>query len=181
MLAASGVIVAPVLAAGPDNPIEELKFCARMEMRDSRVNCYEDLGKRMLASDVKSLPSGSALSASDAKAEIAAGAAVAEASLPAVETSEPKQMKEDMGGYQFEGKPSDHPDNDIQARVVLCQQDRDKAWYFKFENGQVWKQVDRRTLHFKECDFPAVVSRDGFGYKLQVKGEGVKIRISRRK
>ena len=86
-----------------------------------------------------------------------------------------------MGGYQYAEKPSDHPDNDINTRVVQCQQDRDGAWYFKFDNGQVWKQVDGTSRRFKDCDFPVVVSKDGFGYKMQVEGEGAKIRISRRK
>ena len=93
-------------------------------------------------------------------------------------------QKPSMGGYKFEEKPSDHPDNTdntVFARVTLCQQDRDKVWFFKFDNGQVWKQVDRTRLSFQDCDFPVAILKDGFGYKMQIEGSEKQIRISRKK
>ena len=119
--------------------------------------------------------------ASTASAAPVIAGAVSETTPAAVTPSEQPSMNDSMGGYQYAEKLSDNPDNNIHTRVTRCQQDGSKAWYFKFENGQVWKQVDRTTRRFKECDFPVVVSKDGFGYKMQVEGKGAKIRISRRK
>jgi len=176
-------ICAGTAVATPEDIVAELKSCARMSESNARTSCYEALGKRVIedksspATTAETVPSPA--ESPEPAAGVAATATASSAVAPAP-ASQP-QMEDNMGGYKYAEKASDHPDNDIHTRVVQCQQDRDKVWFFKFENGQVWKQVDRSRLNFKDCDFPVVVSKDGFGYKLQVEGEGRKIRISRRK
>jgi len=183
-LAIFSIIVAPALAADSGETVEALTACARMEERDARVDCYETLGQRVLADTALGQQTSPAFTTPGASVDPAVGVAtaVAVSAEPVIETApaEPK-MEKDMGGYQFEEKAPDHPDNDIHTRVVLCQKNADKVWFFKFENGQVWKQVDRRILNFQACDFPVILSRDGFGYKLEIEGQVGKIRISRRK
>lgn len=187
IIAATAAVFSPASVADSAAIVGELKSCARIVASDARISCYESLGKRVIRDETSTLnspnpvpdPAPKASTTATATA-LGAGTVSETASAPVVPREQPS-MNDTMGGYQYAEKPSDHPDNDINTRVILCQQDRYKVWYFKFENGQVWKQVDRTTRQFKDCDFPAVVSKDGFGYKMQVEGKGAKIRISRRK
>jgi len=93
---------------------------------------------------------------------------------------------ETIGGYQFEPKRSAEEEVEkqveegLRTRVVKCQKSREAIWYFKLENGQIWKQVDRQSLSFQGCDFGAVVANDGIGYVLRIDGRKGKIRIKRR-
>lgn len=175
LLAAASLLFCPVLSADSTDVVDELKQCARITQQESRIDCYESLGRRVLGSEASE--QGAAVvepATPDAKPQVSAAA------VAAVPSDKP-EMNDQIGGYKFEEKPSDHPDNAIHARVVLCQRDRDKAWHFKFENGQVWKQVDRTTLNFQGCDFPVTILKDGFGYKMKIEGSERQIRISRRK
>lgn len=67
----------------------------------------------------------------------------------------------------------------VAAHVSSCPRNARKKLMFYFENGHVWKQVDNKRLRYKDCDFDVVISKDGFGYKMQQLGEESKIRISR--
>ena len=176
-------IYAGAVSAGAEDIVAELKTCAKMLEDDTRSHCYEAPGKRVIEADSSAIAPTNPVSSPAVDSEAAVGAGVAASASTAASSpsaSEPK-MEENMGGYQYADKPSDHPDNNINTRVTQCQQDMDKVWFFKFENGQAWKQVDRGRLNFKDCNFAVIVSKDGFGYKMQVEGEGRKIRISRRK
>ncbi len=174
--------------------VAELKNCARIVANDVRIACYETLGKQVIQGETtmqtnpKPEPGDGTTSAETVSVGTAATKATSTAAAPETTTAsaivapgEQPRMTDSMGGYKFEEKPSDHPDNDIHTRVVRCQQNINKEWYFEFENGQVWKQVDRNRRHFKACDFAVVVSEDGFGYVMRVEGKDWKIRISRRK
>ena len=87
-----------------------------------------------------------------------------------------------MGGYKFKDPEEDPDEMAMVTRVVECQKERGSgSWYFRFENGQVWKQVDRRTLNFQGCDFAVKVVSDGFGYVMRIEDRKGKIRVSRKK
>ena len=184
-IAVTAPVFSPASVADSNAIVDELKNCARIAASDTRIACYEALGRQVIESETltqagpKPTPMASTTSAV-AVGTVAPTVETAPATASAAPIAQPS-MNDEMGGYQYAEKASDHPDNDINTRVVQCQQDRDKAWYFKFDNGQVWKQVDGTSRRFKDCDFPVVVSKDGFGYRMQVEGEGAKIRISRRK
>ncbi len=182
LLVVTTAAFAPVASANSTDVIEALKTCARTVQQEARIECYEALGKRVLASaeatpDVADVAETAPVVQPGAAQEGAVEAAVATAAVSAPKAD----MDEHMGGYEYQEKPSDHPDNAVHARVTLCQQDRGKVWYFKFENGQVWKQVDRTRLNFQGCDFAVTILKDGFGYKMQIEGSERQIRISRRK
>ncbi len=184
VIAAITAVFSPASAADSAAIVGELKSCARIDARDARVACYEVLGKRAIQDETSTVIMPSTVRQANTTPNAAVGSgtvsAAATASTPAAPSAQPT-MTDSMGGYQYAEKSSDHPDNDIYTRVIQCQQDMDKVWFFKFENGQVWKQVDRAARHFNDCDFPVVLSKDGFGYKMQIEGKGSKIRISRRK
>jgi len=128
--------------------------------------------------------------APEAPAAATAPAAVAPAAAPpaAASVENPNtESYEEIGGYEFQSERSEQEELEKQAdegmrtRVVLCQRSRENIWYFKLENGQIWKQVDRQSLSFQGCDFGAVVANDGLGYVLRIDGRKGKIRIKRRK
>ncbi len=157
--------------ARPQEPLEELKACARTSERDARVACYEELGQRLLAQEAATTSTGSTVSASTQAASAAATVAV---------TSTP-QLSDELGGEEYKKEP-DAEDNDNQGLITGCKKGPDKKWYFSFENGQVWKQNNDRRLSLKEdCKMLATISKDFFGYKMEVEGLKGKIRISRRK
>lgn len=65
------------------------------------------------------------------------------------------------------------------GHVSKCQQAHDKRWFFIFDNDQVWKQVDRKRAYYKNCDFDVSISKDSFGYVMNIEGKDSKIRVRR--
>ena len=146
------------------DPVEALKACAKMTDRDARLSCYDELGKRLI--DEESSDKTSSAN-DDVQAEGAAAATTA-----AVTPSLP----DDLGGTSFE-KKSGTPQN--KGRVTSCEKGADNRWYFFFDNEQVWKESNTGRYRFKDCNFVATITRDGFGYKMQQQGETRKIRVKR--
>jgi hypothetical protein len=93
---------------------------------------------------------------------------------------EPAPLTEDVGEEQLdpELRPERQPES-FRGRVTKCQQDASNKWYFYFDNGQVWKQRSGNRVRFRECDFGVTITKDTFGYKMQVDGETKTIRIGR--
>lgn len=136
--------------------IDELKDCARTEDDQSRAACYEELGSRILGSD----------------SEMSVESGAPEPDAP------PEQMSEDIGGDVFEKQSEDYVESS-RGLILSCRQAADKKWLFTFENGQVWKQSDGRRYRYKECNYYVTITKDTFGYKMQVDGEKAKVRIRR--
>ncbi len=154
--------------------IDELKRCAKITEQDNRIDCYEALGQRVLLEDKPG----------EAPAVAKPAVAVSTGTAAVVTPSNKEKSVDTMGGYKFDEKTSDSSesnDDTYDTRVIQCQKDSGGSWYFKFENGQVWKQVDRRILNFQGCDFAVTVIDGGFGYSMKVDGRKGNIRISRRK
>lgn len=190
-----------LVAAEAESVVEALKSCARTANPEARFKCYDRLGQQVLSSETQSavvsdvaepaaaavVPTGAPVAATQAPAAPAtATTAVApEAAAKAVESSS-VDASDTIGGYQFEPKLSAEEEAEkqveegLRTRVVKCQKNREGIWYFKLENGQVWKQTDRQSLFFRDCDFGAVVANDGLGYVLRIDGRKGKIRIKRR-
>ncbi|MDJ0904433.1 MAG: hypothetical protein QNI96_00330 [Woeseiaceae bacterium] len=98
----------------------------------------------------------------------------------AAPSSGPQPLTEEVGKEQLSGKsrPDQEPES-FRGRVVDCKQDASKKWYFYFDNGQVWKQRANARLSNRDCDFEVTITKDSFGYKMQIVGEGKKIRVGR--
>ena len=93
---------------------------------------------------------------------------------------EPMPLSEEIGREQLSGdEASGEEPETFAGKVTDCRQDAAKKWYFFFDNGQVWKQKNSDTLRIRDCEFEATITKDIFGYKMQIDGEGKKIRIGR--
>ena len=150
-----------LLAGGPAwsaESIADIKVCAEVTDADARLACFDDLAERVQHEELSVDP----------------------ASAVASEKPEEASLPEHLGGADFE-EQSDNFETHHQGMITKCQQGSDGRWYFRFSNGQVWKQSNLNRRRFKECSFPATITRDGFGYKMviEVQGKQKTIRISR--
>lgn len=67
----------------------------------------------------------------------------------------------------------------VATKVTRCTKGSRGKYLFYLEGGEVWKQISDKRLWFKSCDFGATVSKDLFGYKMQIDGEKSSVRVSR--
>jgi hypothetical protein len=129
----------------------DMARCAELENADARLACYDEVIGRSI-----SRPN------------------------PEAAEKEPNPLTEEVGQEQLDSKDKPHQEPEAYAgRVTECQQDASNKWYFVFDNGQVWKQRSNARLPVGECDFSVTITKDAFGYKMQIEGEGKKIRIGR--
>ena len=164
------LMLAGTASARPAEPIDELKACARTSERSERVACYEELGQRLLAEDAATTSTAPTASVATQAAPVAA--AVAATSTP--------QLGDELGGEKYEKKP-DIETIDNRGLITSCKKGPDKKWYFFFENGQVWKQVNDRRLSLEDdCNMLATITSDFFGFKMEAEGLKGRIRITRR-
>ena len=150
-----------LLAGGPAwsaESIADIKACAEVTDADARLACFDDLAERVQHEELSVDP----------------------ASAVAAEELEEGSVPEHLGGADFE-EQSDNFKTHHQGTITECQQGGDGRWYFRFSNGQVWRQSNLDRRRFKECSFLATISRDGFGYKMviEVQGKQKTIRVSR--
>jgi len=150
-------------------PVDQLKACARTADREARIACYEALGRQVLDAE--------------AKAETAEPAAEPEPPAPATTVATAAvagtpALKEDLGGEQFRKEP-DPADGVNRGLITSCKKGPSDRWYFYFDNGQVWKQTNSGRLHLSDCERVATISKDWFGYRMEIEGHKGKIRIAR--
>ena len=142
-----------LLSAGADGRGQEADDLAR-------CNSIDDAGERLACYDA----------ASGRNAE----------ERPVAAEPEVSALSDDIGQEQI--TQGDRPDDEstlVRGTVTNCQRDASGRYYFYFENGQVWKQKDERKLRHRSCSFDVLITRDFFGYRMQVVGEENEIRISR--
>ena len=136
--------------------VEELKVCARMTDQDARFACFDNLGERVLREEpADKKPTQEKMAQPEAVTATATNA---------------QPLPDDLGrskSIQYSGL------------ITSCQKGQYGDWYFIFDNGQVWKEVNNRNLRFKECNFNATITKDVFGYKMQIDGVEKTIRIRR--
>ncbi|MBT8081903.1 MAG: hypothetical protein KJO56_05735 [Gammaproteobacteria bacterium] len=143
-------------AAQPVDTVEELKVCARMTDKEARLACFDDLGDRVLREEP-----------ADQKPP---QEKVAQAEAESATRSNAQPLPDELGRSttaQYVGL------------ITSCKKGGRGDWYFFFDNGQVWKEVNRRNLRFKECNFNATIMTDSFGYKMRIDGEERTIRVKR--
>jgi hypothetical protein len=135
--------------------------CADIKNADARLACYD------AAVGLNTSPEPAAKGAE-------------ESSDGATSSSDPLPLTEQVGAAQLDRK--DRPEMEeerFQGRVVECKRDSSRKWYFYFDNGQVWKQRSNAPFAKRDCDFTVTLSRDSFGYTMQIEGETKKIRVGR--
>ena len=150
-----------LLVSGPawsTETIEDIKACAGVTDADARLACFDKLAERVQREEPAVDPA------------------------PAVAAEEPGEaaLPEHLGGADFEEQAENFTTHH-QGTITKCQKGRDDRWYFVFSNGQVWKQSNKERRRFKDCNFPATISQDGFGYKMEIEVQGKQntIRVSR--
>jgi curved DNA-binding protein CbpA len=163
------------------DPVEALKACAKMTDRGARFACYDELGQRVLEQESaeEQNPPESVVEAA-ATTTATAATAPTMATEPTGAASETPSLPDDLGGTSFE-KKSENGRFEHKGLVTSCKKGGDDRWYFYFENGQVWRQSNRSRRRFKECHFFVTITRDAFGYKMQIDGDKGKIRVARKK
>ena len=145
-------IVITALATAHAQDSDGMARCAEIENADARLACYDEA--------------------------VGHGAEKESASAPS--RSQPLPLTQEVGEEQLDLKMrTEREPESFQGRVIECKQDSSKKWYFVFDNGQVWKQRANARLTNRDCDFEVTITKDGFGYKMQIEGEGSKIRVGR--
>ena len=181
--------------------LTQLKICARIENSAERMACYDTLGKQVVAEETatqtdtgtkaQEAPETAEAAASvattsnnippdkEVSADAVAGAATEVGGTAAVAATASPALSSEIGGKQFENKDPEVIEPG-RGRVVSCQLDVNDKYYFSFDNGQVWRQTDSKRYRLKdECQFVVTITKDFFGYKMQIDGEKAKIRIKR--
>ena len=149
------------------DPIEELKACARMTDRDARFVCLDNLGERVLREEsADEKPTREVVAQSEAVTTATEINAQPAANDRAVSKSEDDQESTNII---------------YSGTITSCRKGHFDDWYFTFDNGQVWKEMVRRKLRLKECNFSATITKDVFGHNMKVDAFEKAIRIKRYK
>ena len=154
-LAAAVLLVMPALTVAENSVNDEIQRCASVDDASTRLACYDSLAGRQ-----ESTP---ATVATAAPTNTAAQAPPDELGADALRRRE--------GNVENEAP--------VATRVIRCVKDARKDYTFYLEGGQVWKQVSEKKLYYRDCDFNVTISRDFFGYKMQVEGEKGRFRVTR--
>ena len=179
MLLTSGLVQA-------DDILENLKSCAQTQDQTTRIACYEELGQRVLSDEAGTISEGgdphskvNQQTTSDKNPNSQAAPSVADAGK-ADSSNTDSALPNHIGGAKFSEQDGIETPT-YRAFVKSCQQGVDKRWFYILENGQIWKQVDRRKIRHKQkkCGFHATISKGRFGFQLQVDGEERRISVNR--
>ncbi len=113
-------------------------------------------------------------------ASAAAPVTAAAATVAGAASDEAEQLPESLGGATYEEASGKQPKT-YQGHLIECREASDAEWLFVFENGQVWKQTDNKIRRFRDCDATATITKDLFGYKMEIEGVKGKVRVARRR
>ena len=138
--------------------VEELKVCAGMTDQDERLACFDNLGERVLQEE--QVPADN----KPTQEKVAQPEAITATATDA------EPLPDDLGTPKVVR---------YSGLITSCDKVRYGYWHFTFDNGQVWREVNSRNRRFKECNFSATITKDGFGYKMQIDSEGKTIRVKR--
>ncbi len=153
-------VAMPSAAQSGDKLSDALQQCRQYADRNERLDCYDAIGIKAVTVE-HATP--------DAVPEPDPAPAIAPADAPA-----PQAVADNIGLP----KPVAEYES-VRANVVRCGKANDHRFYFYFDNGQVWKYLGNRHLRYRNCDSPATLYEDGFGFALQLDGEKRKLRVQR--
>lgn len=160
--------------AQSEGAIEQLKACARMNNPDNRFVCFEELGRRVLgetSSDQQSIRQQAAR-----PEDVTPPPTIIVESVPEIAESVP-----DKSNVPTLGNDQDPESVEFRGMLTSCQQGHFGDWYFVLDNGEVWKEVKRRKRRFEDCNFEVTITKDFFGFNLQIEALGKTIRVKRYK
>jgi hypothetical protein len=137
----------------------DLQKCAELEDAQARLGCYDAVSQRQRA------------------AEPPAPAAATPDPGDAPEPAQPAPLSDAVGEEQLDTREA--KEGPVRGTLSDCRKGPTGKWYFYFDNGQVWEQRDNDRVHFSECNSEVTISKDFFGYKLEMPDSDNKIRIAR--
>jgi len=154
------VVWAPVLVLAQSS--DDLSRCGSIDDDAKRVACYDEIAGRQ--STVQ---------------DVATEAAPASSAPVAAESEEYAPLTADVGAERLDKKDRVDKDKPVRGHITSCRRGNFDDYFFYFDNGQVWKQKSDGRLYYEVCDFSVTISRDFFGYKMQIDGEKGRVRITR--
>jgi len=145
-------------------PKSALEACGERETDALKLACFE----KLLADERPAL-------AAEAPAE---APAEAKAAAPAVSAEPASDDAADSFGSEHLGNEESAS---LQARVAEVTEDSFGALIFHLDNGQVWRQLEKRYYPYpRNRAFDVVISQGILGgYQLQVDGAGRKVTVRR--
>jgi len=145
---------------------EALARCAAIAEDDARLTCFDALGALLVGEQ-------------DAEQVVAPAVVAAAPAVVAAAPAGPAPLTDAVGKERIEQPKADEREK-YSARVVSCQESvQSGQYYFRFENGQVWKQSNYRRLGFRDCEFDIEISKDSFGYQMYIPSKDRSFRIAR--
>jgi hypothetical protein len=92
----------------------------------------------------------------------------------------PLILSDDIAKGEIKSTKVEQPE--YAAVVTRCEEAKqERRLYFFMENGQVWKQSNtgRPRLKDKDCQFEVTITKDSFGWIMNIPSEGRKVRVKR--
>jgi hypothetical protein len=156
---------APSLAGSETVSVDELSQCREIADSEQRLACYDGIGKPAPAIEPTATVAEPLAQDTAAAAEVVPAAKV---------DSAYRELTDDVGLPK-----TDATSQQIRATVVRCGQANNRKFYFYFDNGQVWEYIGGKRLRYKNCDTQASLIEDGLGFKMQLDGESLEMRVRR--
>ena len=151
-------IVSSLAAQDQSGVVDKIQQCGDIEDTDERLACYDRIGRSQAAE----MPDPGA---DDAGAPLVSDTPV-DATPEASEAAEGQQSVDDFG------LPKDADDfGAIEATVARCGESNNRKFYFYLDNGQVWQYIGVQNPRRLDCEGPATLTEDSFGFKLHLQGK----------
>ncbi len=170
------VLAAVQLVAGAAVAETTVESCQQLTDDAERLACYDRVFRAGQAVPAEPAPTA------PAPVEPAPAPTVTpdpEPPAPAAQQQPDTVPLDDRVGRESLDRDEKPKDPDIVGHVRSCKENARGRYFFFFDNGQVWKQVDNTPIRWRECNFEVRLRKDFFGYSLQPVGEKKKVRVSR--
>ncbi len=157
----------------------QLLSCANATSNTTRLKCYDELADRLRSTSAATERSGTPSSST-----VASASKTADSTRPDVDpvTGVPVSGSNEQPAART-GETFDVEEKKKQSIRVMIEKTKRNArgdWYFYFDNGEVWKQIDTRNRRIPPLPIAATISRGIFSsHKLHVDGQVWAMKIRR--
>ena len=149
--------------------------CAGIADDTGRLACFDALATVSVDDQADTADKADQADHADIDPPVAAAAATA---VVAVDTG-PVPLTDEVGKERIEPKGDDEQPR-FTANVIACQKSLQSGQhYFTFENGQIWKQSNYRSLNFRDCEFGVEISKGALGYNMYIPSKDRSLRVAR--